>query len=134
MNQENTNKRPIWAWITTGVAIIFGVATLKSGGQVLFGEEAARQAAGAYVPFVLWFNFIAGFFYIVTGLGLWLQRSWAVWLALGLAAATALVFAAFGVYILNDGAYEVRTVGAMVLRTFVWVVIGLVAWKKSQPE
>ena len=40
---------------------------------------AARQAAGHYVPFVLWFNFLAGFAYIVAGVGLWMRRRWAAW-------------------------------------------------------
>jgi len=53
------DSRPWWAWLAGGIAIVFGVATLLSGGQVLFGNDAARAAAGAYVPFVLWFNFIA---------------------------------------------------------------------------
>ena len=37
-------------------AILFGVLTILSGGQALFGGEAARAAVGAAVPFVLWFN------------------------------------------------------------------------------
>ena len=37
---------------------------------MLFGGEAARAAAGQFMPFVLWFNFIAGFAYVVAGVGL----------------------------------------------------------------
>jgi len=111
------------------VAVAFGLLTLKEGGTVLFGDEAARSAAGNYVPFVLWFNFLAGFAYVVAGVGLWLQRRWAAWLALAIASATALVFAAFGVHILGHGAYEVRTVIAMTVRTAVWFVIAVLAWR-----
>jgi hypothetical protein len=35
------------------VAIGFGLLTIKEGGTMLFGDEAARIAAGNYVPFVL---------------------------------------------------------------------------------
>jgi hypothetical protein len=42
------------------MAVLFGLLTVFSGGRTLFGGEAARLAAGAIVPFVLWFNFVAG--------------------------------------------------------------------------
>ena len=111
------------------LAVLFGLMTLKEGGTVLFGGEAARTAAGAYVPFVLWFNFLAGFAYVVAGIALWRRQGWAAGLALGIALATALVFAAFGVYVMNGGAFEVRTMAAMALRTTVWLAIGALAWR-----
>jgi hypothetical protein len=106
-------------------AIAFGLLTIGSGGLTLFGSEAARRSAGDYVPFVLWFNFIAGFGYVAAGLGIWRMRRWAAVLAAVLAAATLLVFAAFGVHVLQGGAYEMRTVAAMTLRSTVWITI---AW------
>lgn len=105
------------------VAILFGLMTIKEGGAVLLGNEAAVAAAGNYVPFVLWFNFLSGFAYIAAGVGLWLQKRWAVWLAVAIAAAIALTFAAFGLHINSGGAYEQRTVIAMSMRTVVWFVI-----------
>lgn len=121
-------KRPIAVWATTIVAVLFGLLTIKSGGAVLLFDGAARQAAGNYVPFVLWFNFIAGFFYLLAGVGLWQRRHWAVALASAIAAATLAVFAALGLHILNQGAYEMRTVIAMALRGGVWSAIALTAW------
>ena len=118
-----------WLRGASVLAVLFGLMTLKEGGTVLFGGEAARTAAGAYVPFVLWFNFLAGFAYVVAGIALWRRQGWAAGLALGIALATALVFAAFGVYVMNGGAFEVRTMAAMALRTTVWLVIGALAWR-----
>ncbi len=118
-----------WLRGASVLAVLFGLMTLKEGGTVLFGGEAARTAAGAYVPFVLWFNFLAGFAYVVAGIALWRRQSWAAGLALGIALATALVFAAFGVYVMNGGAFEVRTMAAMALRTTVWLAIGALAWR-----
>jgi len=46
-------------------AIVFGVATIGAGGDVLFGDGA--KAAGNVVGFVLWFNFLAGFAYVAAG-------------------------------------------------------------------
>ncbi len=120
-------QRSIWVWAISLIAIGFGLLTVKEGGSVLFGSEAARASAGNYVPFVLWVNFVAGFAYLLAGVGLWMQRRWAVWLAAAIAASTALTFAAFGAYIYANGAYEMRTIVAMSLRTLVWVSITAIA-------
>ncbi|MEO7066869.1 MAG: hypothetical protein ABI114_08195 [Rhodanobacter sp.] len=120
--------RSIWIWVIAVVAIAFGVLTIREGGATLFVDGAARAAAGNYVPFVLWFNFLAGFAYVVAGVGLWLRKRWATWLALVIAVATALTFLAFGVHVLSGGAYEHRTVIAMSLRTLVWAAIAATAW------
>ncbi|MBN8765694.1 MAG: hypothetical protein ABT22_06345 [Thiobacillus sp. SCN 64-317] len=112
------------------IAIGFGLLTLKEGGTILFGDEAARAAAGNYVPFVLWFNFLAGFAYVAAGTGLWLRRRWAIGLAAAIALATAIVFAAFGMHVASGGAYESRTVIAMSVRTLVWGAIAVIAWRE----
>ncbi len=111
------------------LALVFGAATLVSGGRALFGDTATRDAVGNVVGFVLWFNFLAGFAYLAAAIGLWLGRRWAVALAALLAIATALVAAAFGVHVLSGGAYEMRTVGALALRFGFWAVVWLVAWR-----
>lgn len=120
--------RTISIWGFAILAAVFGLMTLKSGGAVLFFDGAARQAAGHYVPFVLWFNFISGFVYIIAAIGLWLLRPWSAWLSLLLAGAILAVFAAFGLHIFNGGEYEMRTVIAMFLRFAVWGVIAAFAW------
>ena len=111
------------------VAVMFGLLTIVSGGRALFGDEVARAAVGAAVPFVLWFNFYAGFAYIAAGAGLIMRFRWAAWLSTLIAAATVVVFLAFGVHVLSGGAYEMRTVGAMSLRSIVWVAIAILAWR-----
>jgi hypothetical protein len=108
-----------------GVAAAFGLLTISAGGSALFGGPAAREAAGAVVPFVLWFNFLAGFAYVAAGIGLWRRRRWAATLAIVIAASTVAVFAAFGVHVVRGGGYEMRTVGAMTLRSLAWLAI---AW------
>lgn len=114
--------RPRWVRPVAVFALVFGLLTLKSGGGVLF-FEGPRLAAGDYVPFVVWFNFLAGFGYIAAAVGLWQWRRWAALLAALLALMTLAVFAAFALHVLAGGAYEMRTVGAMTLRGGVWVAI-----------
>lgn len=113
--------------LAAAVAVAFGLLTLKEGGSVLFGGEEARRAAGHFVPFVLWFNFLAGFAYVAAGIALWARRRWAVGLAALIVAGTAIAYLALGVHVLRGGAYEARTVAAMALRTLVWIGILAVA-------
>ncbi len=117
----------MWRHIAAGVAILFGIASVISGGRILFGSEATRAAAGDYVPFVVWFNFLAGFFYVAAGVQLARDKRCAAKAAIGLAAATVLVYAAFGVHALLGGAFTTRTVAAMALRTLLWTVIAVLA-------
>lgn len=111
--------------IAGGVAIAFGVLTVFSGGRTLLGSADM----GAVVPFVLWFNTMAGLAYVVAGLGLWQGRRWAWPLSFAIFAATLLVFAAFGLHVAQGGAFEMRTVYAMALRSAVW---GWIAWVTRQ--
>ena len=130
----NPTARRRWMQAASIVAVAFGLLTLKEGGTVLFGGPETRAAAGQIVPFVLWFNFLAGFAYVAAGVGLWMQRRWALWLAVAIAASTGLVFAAFGVHVLGGGAHETRTVVAMTLRTLVWAALAAIAWKALAPR
>ncbi|WP_246590890.1 hypothetical protein [Georgfuchsia toluolica] len=107
-------------------ALGFGLLTIISGGHVLFGDEAARRSVGHYVPFVLWFNFIAGFAYVSAGFGILRSHPWAAKLALGIAVTTFLVFVSLGIHIAMGGAFEVRTIVAMTFRTLTWCAIYIV--------
>lgn len=105
------------------VAVAFGALTIISGGKALFGGADM----GAVVPFVLWFNFLAGFAYVIAGYGLWRHANWARLASNVIFAATAFVFAAFIVQVLRGVPWEGRTMGAMILRTMVWAWISKVA-------
>jgi hypothetical protein len=122
-------RRPGLSWPLPAAlaAGAFGLATLASGGRVLLGGEAARLAAGRYVPFVLWFNFLAAFAYLVAALGIARRRGWAAPLSLAIALATGLVFTALGVHVALGGAFEARTVAAMTLRTAFWGALAVAA-------
>ncbi|MCC2110538.1 MAG: hypothetical protein KDJ16_00720 [Hyphomicrobiales bacterium] len=123
-----TTDRPRPRSLTAAAAVgaVFGVMTILSGGSALFGSEAAKAAFGNIVPFVLVFNFCAGFAYVAAGLGLLRGYRWSAWLAVGIAGATLLVFAALAVHIVTGGLYETRTVEAMTLRSIVWITIAMI--------
>ena len=125
-------SRPTHILVASIIAVGFGALTVFSGGSVIFFTEPAR-AAGNIVPFVVWFNFLAGFAYVIAGTGLFKWQRWGINLSIAIAALTLLVFAALGFHILKDGAFEMRTVIAMAFRFFLWACIALlanIAWKK----
>lgn len=104
-------------------AIAFGLLTVLSGGLALFDGVDM----GAVVPFVLWFNFAAGFAYVAAGVGLWRGAGWATVLSLLIAVASAVVFAALLWHVRQGGLYEVRTMAAMAFRLLAWIGISLLA-------
>lgn len=124
------SEQSIGLWIISIIAVVFGLLTIKSGGSVLFIDGVAQQEAGDYVPFVLWFNFLAGFAYLFAGAGLLIKKHWSVWLSIFIVVATIVIFVLFGLHILYDGMYENRTVAAMSLRTVVWGLISIFAYRK----
>lgn len=123
------NNRKKWRHILAIFLLLFGLATIKEGGAVLFFDSAARAAAGNYVPFVLWFNFLAGFAYITASIGIFLNTEWANRLAVAIAALTAIIFIALGIHILRGGLYETRTLIAMTLRTSIWTFTAILLKK-----
>lgn len=107
-------------------AVLFGIATIISGGSALFALLEIADPPAKIVPFVLYFNFAAGFVYILTGVGLFLQSRWAPAFAILIAAATMVVFVSLGVWIFVGNAYEGRTVVAMSLRAAFWCIVSCV--------
>ncbi len=134
MNEPvKTNARPMMITVLAIIAVAFGALTLFSGGRNLF-DETVIATAGNTIPFVLWFNFLAGFAYIFAGYLLWQWKLCGVRLSAVIAGATLLVFLAMGIYIVQfDGLYNGKTVGAMVVRSSVWLAIAVLArgyWQK----
>ena len=115
--------RPRSLTIAAVIAIGFGLLTIVSGWRALMAPPEG------VVPFVLQFNFAAGFAYVLAGVGLWRGAGWAAWLAALIALATAAVFAGFLWHVGQGGAWMGRTMGAMGLRAVVWVAIALVAFR-----
>ena len=59
-------KKNVWIGL---VFLIFGLMTILSGGRSLFTENGIATR-GNIVPLVLWFNFFAGFFYLVASISI----------------------------------------------------------------
>lgn len=128
---ETLPVAPRWNKIAAIVALIFGTMTIVSGGAVLFGGDVVRAQAGDVVPFVLWFNFAAGFAYVVTGIGIWTHANWAFLSAIAIAAVTLVVGTAFTLVAVTGYAFEMRTVAAMILRFSIWAGISVLIRPRS---
>lgn len=116
---------PRWTRPVAIAAGLFGAVTIFTGGMTLFGPTSAQQAAGNAVTFVLIFNFLAGFAYVAAAAALWFHHPLARPLALAIGLATLAVFAAFGVAVMGGTPFEMRTVGAMILRAGFWLTVAL---------
>ena len=121
-------------WVAIA-AVAFGVMTIISGGRALFGSMDSQASVGNAVPFVLWFNFLAGFIYILAGAGFLAHSRWAVPASLFLAVSTTLIFSAFGIHIAGGGAFEMRTIAAMTIRSLFWIAVTVFSMRtrKKQP-
>ena len=126
------SRSAFWPKAIAVAALIFGLVTLFSAGSILFGPENARTLAGAYVPFVVWFNFAAGIFYVVAAAGIWLERGWALALSVLISLATGLTALAFARHVLFGGAFEMRTVAALVFRAGFWSAISFALYRSQR--
>lgn len=95
--------------------VLFGLLTLKEGGTALAGALTGN-ASGSYWPPVIALNTFTGVLYLAAALALTFRQRMTERLSrviLGVAAGSALLF--FG-YILLVGAFETRTVYAILFR------------------
>ncbi|WP_170397487.1 MULTISPECIES: hypothetical protein [Ruegeria] len=116
---------PPWIRPAAIAAAFFGLLTIFSGGTALFGGAAAKAAVGDAVPLVLWFNFLAGFVYLLGAFALYKSLIWAHRIAWVIGLSTLLVFAVLVVVALIGTPFEWRTVGAMIIRTGFWLAIAV---------
>ena len=137
MTKSPEQPKPAWINFIAAIALIFGAMTLFLGGSVLFIDGQARVDAGNYVPLIVWFNFIAGFFYIAAGMGIFRWQKWGLTLSRTILVVTVIAFIGLAGHIVTGGSFEMRTVIAMALRSFVWLAISFVvgaAWNKSMQD
>ena len=113
--------------IFAAVGLLFGVVTLISSGRVLFGDSPLRQMASQDVLSIVWFNFYAGFAYIIAAIGLFKRARWAAWLASTIVGATLIAAATYTVNKLSGGSSELLTAWALGLRAGVWLIIAMAA-------
>lgn len=100
--------------------LLFGFMTIISGGRSLFTESGVATR-GNIVPVVLWFNFLAGFFYLLAGILTFRLKACAKKIAVILAILNIIVLSYLAIHVYQGGLYENKTIMAMTFRTFFWI-------------
>lgn len=111
-------------------AAAFGILTVFAGFSVIFGGDTTAALAGDVVTPVLWFNAVSGLVYIAAGVCIFRDLPCAGRLANGLTIALGIIGVNLAWHIASGGAFEPRTVGAMVFRFAFWAAIA-VYWHRT---
>lgn len=117
-----SEKRTKTITFISGFLVVFGLLSILSGGRALF-TEAGIASRGNIVPLVLWFNFIAGFFYVAAGIFSYSLKGCVRKLSTLLAITNGIVLLYLLNHIYQGDLYETRTLLAMTIRTTLWIVL-----------
>ena len=109
--------------LAAAIACLFGIVTLFAGGRVLLGSDPG------YVVFrpLLIYNTIMGVAYLVAGIAIWRSPIRAKYVAGAIFLLNILVLLGIFLVYRSGGAVAVDSLGAMALRTVVWLVLFLAA-------
>ena len=109
------------------LAIVLGLLSIKEGGSVLLGFSTK---AYIILPWLVWYNVVAGFLSVLAGWGMWLERTWAVRRADTILTHHGLVLLNLVVLYVFQDPVAMTSVAAMLFRTLVWVgIVVLLRWR-----
>jgi uncharacterized protein with PQ loop repeat len=126
-------KRIIRGTTLTGL-ILFTTITLFLSTSILLDIFGIREQQGHYVPLVIWSNFLCGWLYTLTIIGLFGSKKCSIVpMALAL---FVLVGAFFGLYIhiMDGGLYEDRTIMALFFRITLTLFFALGTYVSTKPQ
>lgn len=118
--------------------LFFGLLTIFMGGSVIFDLFGIRRLEGHYVPFVLWVNWFCGFIYLIAGYGFLKMKKWTSRILWSVFTLLVVTYIGLFIHIQLGGVYETKTVVAMAARTFITLILALIAYfiliKKTSHE
>ena len=114
-------KKNVWIGL---IFLIFGLMTILSGGRSLFTENGIATR-GNIVPLILWFNFFAGFFYLVASISIFKLKPCVKKLSIAIAISNSIVLVYLLNHIFQGQLYEYKTLIAMIFRTLFWILFAL---------
>ncbi len=121
----------IYKKIAASVAVVFSIFSIIEGTQVLFGMT---QTEYIVLKPLLIYNVAMGLVGVFVGITLWLNNRRALMLTSIVAAMHLTVLLIVVVIYLSDGAVAMHSVKAMIIRSVVWIVIAVIAWKTNKSE
>lgn len=118
--------------ISSILAIMIGLLSMREGGSVLLGVTVPDYPV---LPWLVWYNVAMGFVSVAAGVGIWSGRHWGHTLALNILALHAVVFISLVALYKLGQTVAMRSIFAMMFRTFTWIVIySLLKWKRQKEQ
>ena len=114
------------------LAIVIGLISIREGGSVLLGVTTPDFPV---LPWLVWYNVVLGAVSVVAGAGIWTKRGWSASFALNILTCHAIVFAGLFALYKSGQTVAMRSIFAMMFRTFAWIVIySLIRWKRQEED
>jgi len=101
----------------------FGLLTLFLSASVIFDLFSIRAKEGNYVLFVVWANFLSSIIYLFAVYGFIKSKKWTTKLLSSSVIILLIAFIGLLFHINSGGLYETKTVGAMIFRTTLTVLL-----------
>jgi len=115
-------------YLLASILAVFGMLTLFLSSSVILDLFGIRAKEGNYVLFVVWANFVSSLLYLLAAYG-FIKYSKKTVLFLGFSGII-LILAFIGLifHINAGGIYETRTLGAMIFRITITLVLAALAY------
>ena len=115
-------------YVASAILAGFGLLTLFLSTSVIFDLFGIRAKEGNYVLFVVWSNFISSILYLIAAYGFVKSKKWTISL-LGISTIILIIaFVGLKIHANSGGLYETKTVGAMIFRISVTLVLAIIAY------
>lgn len=115
----------------TAVLFGFGLLTIFMSSAVIFDLFNIRAHQGHYVPFIVWVNFFSGILYVVAGYAFLKGKRWSARPLVVSFAFLGIALAGLAMHINAGGAYETKTVAAMIFRLAVNAVMAFIVYASA---
>jgi hypothetical protein len=106
----------------------FGILSLFMTTSVIFDFFGIREKEGNYIPFVVYANFICSFIYLYCSYGLFTKNKYTTACLFVAAAILFIAYIGMIIHIQLGGAFELKTVKAMLARTSITIVLAGLSW------
>ena len=119
----------IISYFSASFLTLFGLLTLCLSTSVIFDLFGIREKEGDYVLFIVWANFISSILYLIAVVT-WIKKMKITSTLLGTSTAIlALGFVGLLIHINAGGLHETKTIGAMVFRTLLALILTIISYK-----
>jgi hypothetical protein len=106
----------------------FGLISLFMTTSIIFDLFEIREKEGHYIPFIVYANFVCSFIYLFSSYGLFTKNKYTTGCLFVAAGILLIAYIALIVHIQFGGAFELKTVKAMLARTSITILLAGLSW------